>query len=237
MSSGAGAGIRVSRRGLLIVGVSASLAPIASLCTGRPARAQTLGELTFDEFIAIARAELKDLLPSTDATQRDAYVHRAAAFLQRLEAVPPQEFNGSRPLDIRVVGKPMVFSVTVLRGLPGAIQQAHNHPGYSVATMGLAGEVRVRNFEHEGAPPPYDSAERFKLRQTSEHMLGARDVVTLTPDRDNIHTFEAGPDGALWIDISTLHAEPGSTKFSYLRLHSDGGARVGDLHEGTWGRD
>ncbi len=146
-----------------------------------------------------------------------------------MKAIPPQEFDDARKLDIRVVGKPMVFAVTVLRGQPGAILPAHNHPLYSVATMGLSGECRVRNFEHDGLPPPYESAERFKLRQTSEHMLGSRDIVTLTPERYNIHIFEAGRNGALWVDISTPHADSSASKFSYLRLFAGSSQRPGDL--------
>lgn len=230
-------GITIDRRGFLIVGAAASIAPPELVWQDGQARAASVGDLTFDEFTSLARAELKELLPAAGADRQDAFVHRAGALLQRLQAIPPQEFNDTRQMDIRLIEKPMVFAITVLRGLPGAVLPAHNHPLYSVATMGLSGEVRVRNFEHEAAPPPYESTERFKIRQTSEHMLGARDVVTLTPERDNIHIFEAGPSGALWLDLSTPHADPSASKFSYLRLFPGPNSRVGDTYEGQWGRD
>lgn len=234
MDGAVGTGIKVSRRALLVLSAGAPL--LVSPFRGT-ANAADFGDLSYEEFAALARAELKDLLPVSGGVAQDAYVHRAAALLRRMKGLPPQEFNASRPLDIHPVDKPVVFAVVVLRGLPGATLQAHNHPDYSVATMGLAGAVRVLNFEHEGTPPPYTSTERFKLRQTSEHWLGARDVVTLTPERDNIHTFEAGPEGALWVDISTPHPNGTATNFSYLHLYPGSRQRVGDLYEGVWGKD
>ena len=49
-------------------------------------------------------------------------------------------------------------------------------------------------------------------------MLRPGDISTLAPSRDNFHTFEAGPSGAVWIDITTAHGKEGAGDFSYLRL-------------------
>jgi hypothetical protein len=225
------AGVRVERRALLLLGMGAPLL----LRAGETVAAAPPGQVPFDTFLNEARRDLRPLLPAADPVEQDAYVYRAAALLRRLKDIPDQPFVEARKIDIRPLGRPLVFAVTALRGKPGAVLPPHNHPNYSVATMGLAGAVRVRNFEPDSVLPPYSSKERFRLLQTSERWLRPHDVVTLTAMRDNIHTFEAGPEGALWLDISTPHANSDGSDFSYLRLVQGAAARVGDVYEAIWG--
>jgi hypothetical protein len=46
--------------------------------------------------------------------------------------------------------------------------------------------------------------------------MGRGRIDTLSPDRDNIHCFEAGREGARGIDITSDHG--GDGKFSFLTL-------------------
>lgn len=187
----------------------------------------------FDGFLAEAVAELSRLLPAPgDASQAD-YVQRAAARLRQLPAPPAVAWQESRKLDIKPVADKGVFSVTLLRAKPGAVLPPHNHPLYSVATMGLQGEVLVRNFHPQGDLPPYASKAAFRLRQTREVLLRPGITSTLTPSRDNFHTFEAGREGAVWIDLSTPHGGPGAGDFSYLRLTAP--PKTGETVEARWG--
>jgi len=219
----------IERRALLVLGAAGSASLLA-----RPVAAAG-ADPTFDAFLEDATEALAKLLPAVGLAEQDAYVYAAAARLRRLTHAPELTFNDKYRIDIKPVGATRVFSVTVLRAKPGAVQPPHNHPLYSVATMGLQGEVRVRNFEPAGDLPPYASKDTFRLRETRAQQLRPGDISTLAPSRENFHTFEAGPSGAVWIDISTAHGKEGAGDFSYLRLTPNDGAGVGDVFEGRWG--
>jgi hypothetical protein len=95
-----------------------------------------------------------------------------------------------------------LFAVIAYRAAPEAVLPAHNHPNYSVATVGIAGEALVSQFEVEGQAPPFEAATTFQVRKTTERVLRMGDAVTLSPAYDNIYTFRVGPQGAVWIDVT-----------------------------------
>jgi hypothetical protein len=200
------------------------------------ARAAALNDETYASFLRSAAEALGALLPATTPSQQDEYIYTAAAKVCRATGIPFPEGMKNTGLDIRPIDRTRVFSVVAYRAAAGVIQPPHNHPGYSVATMGYEGAVRVSYFEHEGTPPAYSVRDPFRIRKTAERWLRPRDIATLTPSRDNIHTFEAGPDGARWIDINTELA-PGSGDFSYMHLSPAVSNRVGDLYQARWGRE
>jgi len=220
----------IERRALLVLGAAGT---VAFLSPSRAAAVET--SLGYKDFVGSATESLARLLPATSAAEQDAYVYAAAAQLRRMIGAPEVSFDDKYNIDIKPIDTTRVFSVTLLRAKPGAIQPPHNHPFYSVATMGLKGEVRVRNFEPAGDLPPYASHDAFRLRETRAQQLRPGDIGTLAPSRDNFHTFEAGPSGAVWIDISTAHAKEGAGDFSYLRLTPNETAGVGDVFEARWG--
>ena len=226
--TGLGAGV-VSRRALLIVGAGGA----GAVLLPRPAGAAA--DAAYAAFLEAAEARLAPLLPAASPAAQEAYVYAAAAALRRLATPPTIAFNDQHKIDIKPNGLTKVFSVTFLRAKPRAVLPPHNHPFYSVATLGLSGAVQVRNFEPVETPPPYGIREPFRLRETRAQALGAGDISTLSPMRDNFHTFAAGPQGAVWMDLSTSHAEKGAGDFSYLRLTSGGRDRVGDVLEARWG--
>jgi hypothetical protein len=220
----------IERRALLVLA-----AGTAALVPSTRARAAGDGGLDYKDFVGAATESLGQLLPAASPAEQDAYVYAAAAQLRRMVGAPEVVFDDKYRIDIKPIDTTRIFSVTLLRAKPGAVQPPHNHPFYSVATMGLKGEVRVRNFEAAGDLPPYASRDTFRLRETRAQQLRPGDIGTLAPSRDNFHTFEAGPSGAVWIDISTAHAKEGAGDFSYLRLSPNDTAGVGDIFEGRWG--
>jgi hypothetical protein len=222
-------GISIERRALLVLG-GATVAFFGC----RSARTAAAEDETYASFLRSAAEQLGALLPATTPAQQDEYIYTAAAKVRRAGGIPFPEGMKNTGLDIRPIDNTKVFSVVAYRAAAGVIQPPHNHPGYSVATMGYEGTVRVSYFEHDGTPPSYSVRDPFRIRKTSERWLRPRDIATLTPSRDNIHTFEAGPNGARWIDINTELA-PGSGDFSYMRLGSAVSNRVGDLYEARWG--
>ena len=221
----------IERRALLILGGAGTTAMLSA----PQARAAASGALRYRDFVADATDSLSQLLPAASPAEQDAYVYAAAAQLRRMIDAPQIVFDDKYKIDIKPTDTTRVFSITLLRAKPGAALPPHNHPFYSVATMGLMGEVRVRNFEPAGELPPYASHETFKLRETRAQQLRPGDIGTLAPSRDNFHTFEAGPSGAVWIDVSTAHAKEGAGDFSYLRLTPNDTAGVGDVFEARWG--
>ncbi len=173
----------------------------------------------------------------------DRYLHTIAAQAAGLDDVPQPEFGRfgtfSPPIELGVIHRGSPFIVIHWRLAPGAFFPAHCHPQASVCTVGLAGEARLRNFEIEGSAPDFntDSTTAFKLRETKSEVMRKGRINTLSPDRDNIHCFEAGPDGARGIDITTGHG--GDGKFSFLTLNYRRPVDVEKrLFDATWtGRD
>ena len=64
-----------------------------------------------------------------------------------------------------------------------------------------------------------DSREPFKVRESENRILRPGRSTSLTLERDNIHTFEAGPDGALGFDLNTFL--PGDGDWSMLELDDE----------------
>jgi hypothetical protein len=220
----------VERRALLILASAG-----AFLIGSRSAKAEPVADYSYDEYLRTAPDELMKLLPATSEGQFDEFVWTAGAKLRRVDVIPFPQGMKETGLDIRPISKFRgVFSVIAYRAAPGVVQPPHDHPEYSVATMGLEGAVRVRYFEPDDEAPPHSSREPFRVRKTAERWLEPRSVMTLTPMRDNIHTFEAGPDGARWVDFNTAHA-PDAGDFSYLRLMPRTSERTGDLFDAKWG--
>ena len=99
---------------------------------------------------------------------------------------------------------------------PHAILPPHNHtPGY-VVSLCLEGACRVEHFEIAGdAPAPGEEGE-FELRRTRAQLLRPGQATSLTPERDNVHTFRAGPQGALGVDVNVFL--PGEGDWSMIEL-------------------
>jgi hypothetical protein len=119
------------------------------------------------------------------------------------------------PIELGPIHLALPITIIEWRFAPGAVLPPHNHTPAHVLSLCLEGECRVRHFDALGAPP-LDSRDPFRVRETESRVLRAGRSTSLTPDRDNIHTFEAGPEGALGFDINTVL--PGEGDWSMLEL-------------------
>jgi hypothetical protein len=108
---------------------------------------------------------------------------------------------------------------------------AHNHTPAHVLSLCIEGECRVRHFDTASAPP-VDSRETFRGRETQNRLLRPGRSTSLTPDRDNIHTFEAGPEGALGFDINTFL--PGEGDWSMLEIDDRPSRGYERVFEARW---
>jgi len=200
---------------------------------------ETPGELAWERFTAVAPPLLTALAAGERAADLEAYLHALASLAVRTSGVPRTElkaFAGVEPeAAFGMLHRARPFFVVQWRLAPGAVYPAHCHPGYSVCTVALAGSAEVRHYEPEPGAPAFDAEERrpFLLRETRRQRLVPGAISTLAPTRDNLHRFQAGPDGALGIDLTTPHG--GDGRFSFASFDAerprDPAAR---LYEATW---
>lgn len=171
---------------------------------------------------------------ASEAAQ-NAYVYTEAARALAVGAFPDVEmsplfaFAGVRVGQLGISRRAVVVAYDMA---PGALLPPHNNPNYSVATIGLAGEAAVTQNEPDEALPEFASRAPFAVRRTIERVLRAGEAVTLVPDRDNIHTFRAGPNGARFLDVATPHGP--DIGFSYMRIAEASVSGTRDRFEAHW---
>jgi hypothetical protein len=206
----------------------------AAISMGRSARAAAPAALSWKEFVDRG-PDLAELAADHSAAGEDAYLYTLAALAVRLTGVPEVPLFPFKPraplVSLAPIHRGRPFVVIEWKMEPGATLPAHNHPGYSVCTLGLDGEARLRHYQPPADAPPFDSRAPFRVRSTREQRLAAGSISTLAPGRDNIHTFTAGPQGARGIDIGTLHADA-DHGFSFLDIDEAAGPD-GD-HQARW---
>ena len=194
-------GVVIERRTVL-AGIGAALA--ASV----PGLSRA-ASLSYAEFLGAANPIAKQLVQDDSAEGQDRYLHNLAALASRLDEVPlPERFNstnqGDTPEAYQIGFNPGGDAFTVLhwRLEPGARCRPHAHTYGNVVSVGLEGLVRVKNYEVDGAPD-YANEGTFNVRQTNDQLLGPGDINLVSLDRNYIHGFIAGPDGARGLDITT----------------------------------
>jgi quercetin dioxygenase-like cupin family protein len=165
--------------------------------------------LSFEAFLARANAVAVELITDTSRAGQDRYLRELATLSAQLDAVPlPTRFNdtnqGDAPGDYQIGVNPGGQSFTVLhwRLEPGARCRPHAHTYGNVLSIGLEGLVRASNYEVVGVPD-YAFGGTFRIRQTIDQLLGPGDVNLVSLQRNYIHGFVAGPDGARGLDITT----------------------------------
>jgi quercetin dioxygenase-like cupin family protein len=175
---------------------------------GLPIAAQS-AELSFEEFLAAANPLAGRLIVDTSDSGQDHYLRSIAALAARLDSVPlPERWNntnqGETPEAYRIGFNPGGDPFTVLhwRLEPGARCRPHAHTYGNVVSIGLEGVVRASNYEVVGGPD-YQYSGTFQARQTVDQLLGPGDVNLVSLERNYIHGFVAGPDGARGLDITS----------------------------------
>jgi hypothetical protein len=220
-------GVVVERRSVLWLPIAVAATTLfgrnSRLSAGEESRKQgrvdEAGRLSWDDFLKQSRSVAAELIKDTSGPGQDAYLERLAALAVRLKSAPATRMGAYGTLNPKVEFGPsyrgVPFVIIQWRMHPNAILPAHCHPGFSVCTLGLEGEARLRNFEVEGAAPAFNSGsdKTFLMRETHSQLITPGRLNTLSPVRDNIHYFEAGPAGARGIDITTGYSGDGSFSF------------------------
>ncbi len=131
-----------------------------------------------------------------------------------------------------------IFQVIEFELEPHAVIRPHNHVGYAFISLGVRGEVTARHYELEGdAPEPgADLEAEFTVREVAGVVLRPGVMTTLTRARANIHGFQAGAEGATFIDIGVHYPDPGPgpRAFSVLDIDATPTDARRRLHRARW---
>ena len=195
-------------------------------------------DLGWDDFLKQCVPVAEELHRDSSKSGQDAYLFWVASMVARLrlKETPRAKLGRYGTLDPPVHfgrsfrGKPFFIVEWWLE--PGAVLPPHCHPNASVCTLGIEGEARIRNFEIVGDAPDFSSKQTFQVRETHNEIIAPGRLNTLSALRDNIHTFQAGKQGARGIDISTYHGP--DVGFSFLDISDkarDAGRRI---YEAAW---
>lgn len=192
----------------------------------------------WDDFLKQSLPKAQELHRDSSRNGQEAYLRWLGLMAAGLHAAdpPPAKLGKYKNLEpatsfgVGYRGEP--FFVVEWRMEPGAFLPPHCHPNVSVCTVGLEGEARIRNFEIVGEAPEYTSTRPFRVRETHNEIITSGRINTLSSVRDNIHTFQAGKDGARGIDITTYHGA--NVGFSHLKISDSVLDEQQRLFEAVW---
>lgn len=233
-------GFFVERRSVLkaLGGLAAGTTPLAGAIAQEVE--SSVDGISFEEFLASANPIAKELVADMSAAGQDHYLRTLAALAAGLHNVPiPEKFNptdqGLTPDAYRIGFNPGgdAFRVLHWRLEPGAVCRPHAHTYGNVVSIGLEGEVRVRNYEVVGTPD-YEFGGTFRIRKTVDQLMteGAVNLVSL--ERNYIHGFVAGPDGARGLDITTPLKPRPDHGTPYLAIRAEPVDEFRQIYEATW---
>ena len=216
-------------------------APLAvtALALGSPEKisAGESASLEFEEFIKECAALAKQAF-QTSGLNEDAHVFRLAALASqlRLGGVPRGKlgpFAGlAPPVEFGPLHVAAPLAIIQWRLAPGATLPAHNHNPADVISLCIEGECFVRHFDIVGEAPAYSSKETFLIRETRSDLLTPGRMSSLSTTRDNIHTFHAGKEGAMGIDINSIL--PNNKPFSFLDFADKPRDPQKRIYEAAW---
>ena len=196
--------------------------------------AALLPELSLEEFLEEVVPVARSLKEDTSAVGQDRYLHTLASFAVRLGDVAAPEWRSSGQGENTFIGANWAgdpFVVLHWRMEPGSVIRPHAHTYGNVCTVGLEGRARIRNFETLG-PPEFESRETVLLRETARQQLTAGRISLVSLQHGYVHGFEAGPEGARGLDITTRLHDRQPTP--YLELEEEAVDAGGGVFRGRW---
>ena len=217
-------GYSEQRRALLIGAPAALACLLASRSQLVAAMDEASSAVELQRFLDETLDRALQLKSDASASGQDeyvAYLEESVVAIQDVSADPLSQtsWKGFDPgVYLGSSGRNRAFFIVQWRLAPGAFLPPHCHPATSVCTLGLQGSSVLRHFELPADAPSYrdDRETEFLIRETRQLDLTSGMTSTLTEHRDNIHLFEAGPDGARGIDVTTDYGGDGS--FSFLEF-------------------
>lgn len=222
--------------GMLFGGAETIFAQEKPPSSGSPNLSET-GDLGFDAFVQQSLALVKEAAQTPNLNE-EAHISRLSSLISRLRLaeVPNAKlgkFTGLTPVvEFGPIKVSAPLALIQWRLAPGATLPPHNHNPADVISVCIEGEATVRHFENEGELPDYSSNKTFLIRETRNDILKPGRMSTLTNHRDNIHTFIAGKDGAMGMDVNTIL--PGNRPFSFLEFSPKPRDPERRIYEAVW---
>jgi hypothetical protein len=224
--------LRFARRPLLGAALLGLVAPARAAAASR---ARPAG-LDFDEFLAEAIPQARDLVGDTSRAGQDRYLLALASLAACLCDVPIPEMwettaEGSPAKTFMGVNEcDAPFNVLHWRLEPGAVIGLHPHIYGNVVTVQLEGEMHVENYEMV-EERDFERKDPFTLRRSTDQVLLPGDVNLVSLEHNYVHGFTAGPEGARGLDITTIIREKKPTPRLVVGPERDAARR---LFEGRW---
>jgi hypothetical protein len=193
--------------------------------------------LDFEDFVKEC-AELARIAQQESGLNEEAHIFRLCGAASRLRptSVPKGKLGTFAGLNPPVEFGPLKIAgplaIIQWRLAPGATLPAHNHNPADVVSLCLEGECTVRHFDILDSAPDYSSKKTFLIRESRNDLLTPGRMSSLSTVRDNIHTFHAGKDGAMGIDINTIL--PGDKPFSFLDVAENPRDPQTRIYEAAW---
>lgn len=236
-------GIHVERREVIqLAGLSLALPLFAS--RHLPLHPAAADDQAFDAFCDRWRDLTAQLVQpgEREAPGRDLdlYMHRLAGEVSSLpfERIPPLQrkvFENERITTgpAWVDGGGAIFIVQI-RMEPGAVILPHDHPNHVVATSCLEGASRCDHYELVGqAPAREDRDTSFRVQRTRSDLLSPGRTSHLSRTRDNVHTFEAGEEGAVLVDF-TIEVDDSGGAFAMIDVDAEPVDAFQRIHRARW---
>jgi hypothetical protein len=228
-------GVKIERRQILWLPVVATAAIVFGAGVDSTVEGSELG---WEDFLKECLPSARELHQNSSRQGQEAYLRWLSYMAVRLRAaeLPKAKLGKFKELEpasyfgVGYRGDP--FFIVEWRMEPGAYLPPHCHPNASVCTVGLDGEARIRNFELTGEVPEFSSTKTFRVRETHNEIITAGRINALSALRDNIHTFQAGKDGAHGIDITTYHGP--NVGFSHLELSGKAIDEQQRIYDAVW---
>ena len=233
-------GFYIQRRSLLTGLGGALLGAMPGAKTFAALNEGTSASLSFEKFLAQANPVAQNLVGDVSMIGQDKYLRSIAALASGLTKVPiPAKFNntdqGVTPESYRIGFNPGgdPFKVLHWRLEPGAICRPHAHTYGNVVSIGLEGVVRVSNYEVVGEPD-YAFDGTFLVRKTVDQLLGPGSINLVSLEKNYIHGFVAGPDGARGLDITTPLKPKPEHSTPYLTIGEKPVDEFARTYEASW---
>lgn len=225
------------RKSLQLAGWASSFFCLQQLARGQAGKAGSPFDRFTDQWLSLHDEFLADAEPD-----EDRYLYRLCALIAAVGsgAVPARSRNSYEAEGLQsgpAYGQGPQFIVE-FELAPGAIVRAHNHVGYNFVSAGSKGSCAFRHFEPVGPPPPVagNLGKPFELLETRRGILTPGRLTSLSRTRDSIHWFQAGDEGATFLDFGTKLDGPGAgwKEFSALEFDPDPVDPERGIYEGYW---
>ncbi|MBT5187222.1 MAG: hypothetical protein HOH19_00775 [Kordiimonadaceae bacterium] len=231
-------GFIVERRSFMAVFGGMSLAMLSGTIAKAAIEESSDKNISFDQFLAQANPLAQKLVGDTSISGQELYLRSIAALTSKLHNIPvPTKFNntgqGKKAEDYKIGFVPGGDPFTVLhwRLEPGAICTPHVHEYGNVVSVGIEGAVRISNYVSTDKFD-YEKNETFQIKKTVDQLLtaGSANLVPL----NMIHGFQAGPDGARGLDITTRLLPKPERSTPYLSIANKATDEFTGIYDASW---